>query len=194
MVVLKWLSLISIMTSALAAVRAFPFTTGGLHVITNLLAFPPQAVPRSKLVTRQSTCPNDAGNAGTFSQPCATYANAITCPFGIQGKAGGIVLLVHGTSGSRKQPPGGPRSGQPLTDLESNSSRHLGKWAIRPVAAKGWTRFRHLLGQSSERGPRRRAIYRRVHRVQHQGARWEEQDRQDWTRLAFAGRPQRSGE
>ncbi|GAA5864337.1 hypothetical protein JCM3774_002756 [Rhodotorula dairenensis] len=77
MALFSWISIACFVTSALAA-----------------------AVPRPELVARQSLCPNDAGNAGTFSQACATYANAVSCPFGIQGKAGGIVLLVHGTSGS----------------------------------------------------------------------------------------------
>ncbi|GAA6022950.1 hypothetical protein JCM11491_005480 [Sporobolomyces phaffii] len=57
------------------------------------------AAPLDKLnvVQKRATCPNDSGNIGTFSQPCATYTSAVTCPNGIQGKAGGIVLLVHGT-------------------------------------------------------------------------------------------------
>ncbi|GAA5925985.1 esterase/lipase family protein [Sporobolomyces koalae] len=48
-------------------------------------------------IRKRATCPTDSGNIGTFSQPCSTYASAVTCPNGIQGKAGGIVLLVHGT-------------------------------------------------------------------------------------------------
>ncbi|GAA5961105.1 hypothetical protein JCM3765_001228, partial [Sporobolomyces pararoseus] len=48
-------------------------------------------------VEKRATCTNDAGNIGTFSEPCSTYSSAVTCPNGIQGKAGGIVLLVHGT-------------------------------------------------------------------------------------------------
>lgn len=32
-----------------------------------------------------------------YSVDAATLENAITCPFGIKGKKGGVVLLVHGT-------------------------------------------------------------------------------------------------
>lgn len=101
MALLSWLSVVCLATTALAAVSSF-FPLPHLHVIADFLPVPPQAVPRTDLVARQSLCPNDAGNAGTFSQSCATYTTAVTCPFGIQGKAGGIVLLVHGTSGSRE--------------------------------------------------------------------------------------------
>lgn len=52
------------------------------------------------LETRAALCRNVARNAGTFSLPCSTYADSLTCPSGINGKKGGVVLLVHGTGAS----------------------------------------------------------------------------------------------
>lgn len=39
----------------------------------------------------------DAWTDPPFSVSTATMASAVTCPNGIQNKAGGIVFLVHGT-------------------------------------------------------------------------------------------------
>ncbi|GAA5864334.1 hypothetical protein JCM3774_002755 [Rhodotorula dairenensis] len=91
------------------------------------------ALPRAHLAARQTLCPNDAGNAGTFSQACATYANAVSCPFGIQGKAGGIVLLVHGTSGS----PQGTWVNGPYVQLLLKAGRFDVCWVSLPDAALG---------------------------------------------------------
>jgi len=52
------------------------------------------------LEARAAVCRNVARNAGVFSLPCQTYANSLTCPSGIKGKKGGVVLLVHGTGAS----------------------------------------------------------------------------------------------
>ncbi|GAA6062962.1 hypothetical protein JCM10212_005721 [Sporobolomyces blumeae] len=49
------------------------------------------------LEKRANCASTSSENAGTFSQPCDVYTSAVTCPKGIQGKAGGIVLAVHGT-------------------------------------------------------------------------------------------------
>ncbi|GAA5910103.1 esterase/lipase family protein [Sporobolomyces salmoneus] len=71
-----------------------------LALVSLVLSLTSNAAPLDKLVStvqKRATCTNDDGNIGTFSQPCSTYTSAVTCPNGIQGKAGGIVLLVHGT-------------------------------------------------------------------------------------------------
>ncbi|GAA5913051.1 hypothetical protein JCM6882_005548 [Rhodosporidiobolus microsporus] len=56
------------------------------------------AAPLSSLEVRDAVCAKTSGrNIGTYSKPCSTYASALTCPNGIQGKKNGVVLLVHGT-------------------------------------------------------------------------------------------------
>lgn len=64
----------------------------GLASLVSAAPVSPQA-----LETREALCRNVFANAGKFSLPCATYAATLTCPQGIQGKEGGVVLLVHGT-------------------------------------------------------------------------------------------------
>ncbi|GAA6022248.1 hypothetical protein JCM8202_001992 [Rhodotorula sphaerocarpa] len=92
------------------------------------------AVPPSDLVARSGACPNDAGNAGTFSLPCSTYESAIACPNGIQGKAGGIVLLVHGTSGT----PHGTWANGPYVQLLPNAGPGFDVcWVTLPNDALG---------------------------------------------------------
>ncbi len=70
----------------------------------------------------RATCTSQSGDA-PYSASCDTYASAVTCPQGIKGKAGGIVLLVHGTGST------GPESWDsgPYTQILPN---------------KGWARLR----------------------------------------------------
>ncbi|KAJ8292101.1 Lipase B [Rhodotorula toruloides] len=60
-------------------------------------------VTAASLAVRATVCATPSGDAGTYSQPCDTYAQTINCPNGIRrktvggGGGGGVVLLVHGT-------------------------------------------------------------------------------------------------
>ena len=46
---------------------------------------------------RRAVCTSATGDA-PYSLPCSTYEATIECPSGLQSAAGGVVLLVHGTT------------------------------------------------------------------------------------------------
>ncbi|GAA5848957.1 hypothetical protein JCM9279_004676 [Rhodotorula babjevae] len=73
----------------------------GSLALFHLIAAAP--VSPQALETRAALCRNVARNAGQFSLPCATYANSLTCPSGLNGKKGGVVLLVHGTGSTGEE-------------------------------------------------------------------------------------------
>ncbi|BGP11008.1 hypothetical protein JCM10049v2_006902 [Rhodotorula toruloides] len=54
-------------------------------------------VTAASLAVRATLCASPSGDAGTYSQPCDTYAQTINCPNGIRNATAGVVLLVHGT-------------------------------------------------------------------------------------------------
>lgn len=60
-----------------------------------------RASPINKLA-RRAPCASASGDA-PYTVDCQTLQNAITCPNGIQGKAGGTVLLVHGTGSTGEE-------------------------------------------------------------------------------------------
>jgi len=70
-------------------------------IVTCLFSLGVTAQP-TEYVKRQSSDP-------AFSLPSSTYTNAITCPNGVKGAKGGIVLLVHGTGSTGSESwAGGP--------------------------------------------------------------------------------------
>jgi hypothetical protein len=48
------------------------------------------------VLNRRDGCASADGDA-PFSVDCDTLAGSVTCPNGVTGSAGGVVLLVHGT-------------------------------------------------------------------------------------------------
>ncbi|GAA5937201.1 hypothetical protein JCM1841_002324 [Sporobolomyces salmonicolor] len=73
----------------------FCFTLAGLATLGSTA---PLDFTRAAIEARDSLCrPASKQNSGEYSLPCSTYSSALTCPNGLQKKAGGTVLLVHGT-------------------------------------------------------------------------------------------------
>ncbi|BGP51219.1 hypothetical protein JCM10450v2_007148 [Rhodotorula kratochvilovae] len=77
--------------------RSFALLAG----LVSLAAAAP--LSREALETRDGLCRNAYANAGKFSLPCTAYAATLNCPNGIQGKKGGVVLLVHGTGSTAEE-------------------------------------------------------------------------------------------
>ncbi|GAA5846710.1 hypothetical protein JCM3766R1_002888 [Sporobolomyces carnicolor] len=140
---------------------------GSLALVSTLLSLS-YAAPLDQLastIEKRATCANDAGNIGTFSQPCTTYTSAVTCPNGIKGKAGGIVLLVHGTGSTGaeswaqgpyvlKLPTAGPGYDVCYVDLPGRSigdaqySSEFVAYNVKDLAAKSSTKKVSLISHS----------------------------------------------
>ncbi|GAA5822314.1 hypothetical protein JCM5353_001569 [Sporobolomyces roseus] len=135
-------------------------------IVASLFALS-HAAPTDKygILEKRDACPQDSGNIGTFSQPCSTYTSAVTCPNGIQGKAGGIVLLVHGTGSTGAEswsegpyvlelPSAGPGYDVCYVDLPSRSltdAQATSEWVaynIKDLAPKSATGKVAVIGHS----------------------------------------------